>query len=74
VYPEFELLRCQKLSNGRLRWTLSRGATENFLKINYIYFELILVMIIRIGLLKYYRFVGLFRYIFLVNYEGFAAF
>ena len=39
----------------------------------YIRFEFIFV-IIRIGLLKYYRFVGLFGYTFLGHHEGFTAF
>jgi hypothetical protein len=43
------------------------------LKIKHIHFEIILV-IIEIGLLKYFRFVGLFRYIFLVGHEDFTAF
>jgi hypothetical protein len=45
----------------------------SLINIKYIYFKLILLMII-IGLLSYYRFVGLFRYTFLVHHEGFTSF
>jgi hypothetical protein len=60
------------MSNGRLYWTFYWGS-YSLLKIKYIHFELILV-IIKTWLLKYYLFLGLFRYIFLVHHEGFTVF